>query len=288
MLPLLASLASAGELVTSFPAGEPVHYRVQMGLKTGDMVQIFAREQIDAMLGDVTMLLLMTCTGEEPGKRDQQVDCAIERAMLTGHGKEREQGEVQVILDEFAGHLSNGTVELSIATTGRIKAVDLEGVPKDDSRAATTHEFLRDLVARGVGPLDIEMPKDGVDPGKAWKQKSAAGMRHPAGAASGSVKSENTVTGTEGTSIALSQTGNGVLETMHSVNNGLGERLVVSINGTATLDTASGVIVLAEQHVAAQWSASASRSTIGFDQLAHIERIDDLAPLIEEFDAAVQ
>ena len=284
---LMLSTADAGELTTSFPT-EPVHYRVQMGLKTGTFIRIDAREDVDALLGDVTMLLLMTCTGQEPGKRDQRVDCAIERAQLSGHGKGREQAEIDAILGEWSGHLTGATIQLTVATSGRFKSVDLEGVPKDSTKAAAAHEVLRDFVSRGVGPLDVEMPKDGVDPGKAWKQKSSAGARHPQGAATGSVKLDVALAEPEGELLVFTQRGEGLLETLDSANRGLNQKVKVNLEGHAKVDPSLGFVVSAEQRVLGEFTASAERSAPVIDQLAVVDHHESLEALIAEFDAALQ
>ena len=254
LLSLLLSTASAAELKTSYPTDSAVNYRIQMGFQIGTPIQIYARNEIDATLFDMTALLLVACTGEEPGKRSQEVNCVIERALLMGHGKEREQAEVDAILAEYAASLGGGTIQLGFTSTGRIKTVDLEGVPKDSPKAADAHEFLREQIARGVGVLDMEMPKDGVDPGKAWKQKVFVGIRHPEGAASGSVKAENRVASEADGAVVLEQTGAGVLETLHSVENGLGQRMTITLNTTATFDDALHIVVQGEQRVVGEWS----------------------------------
>ncbi|HJN75105.1 MAG TPA: hypothetical protein QGF58_14345 [Myxococcota bacterium] len=288
LLAILLSTAEATELSTTFPTDEPVHYRVQMGLKTGTFIQIHAREDLDAFLGDVTMLLLMSCTGAEPTKRDQQVDCAVERAMLSGHGKGREQAEIDAILEEYAGYLQGATIQLVVTTSGRFKSVDVEGIPKDSKETADAQEFLRDLVARGVGPLDIEMPKGGVDPGGSWKQKSSAGVRHPGGAATGTVKIETTVKGADGDLVVFEQDGDGLLETLDSANRGLNQKVVVHLEGTASYDSERHIITGAEQRVVGEYTASAERSALVIDQLAQVDRQESLEPLIEEFDAALK
>ena len=74
-------------------------------------------------------------------------------------------------MEEYDALLEEATVQLQWTSSGRIKTLDIEGVPKTNSREATVHETLRLLATRSFSVLEVELPKDPT--ATSWKQKGS-------------------------------------------------------------------------------------------------------------------
>lgn len=164
---VLSASALAGDLNFQWSAPVPLHAEVV--IDTPWIVTLLGTEDIDARATQTQVALDILCKGA-PTKRGWAVDCDIESARLGGLAVPGEQEKLDKILAEYGTLLDAASIELEIAADGRITSVDLEGVTRPDARHADVVESMRQLVRRALAPLDLQLPKDGLDPGKPWKQ----------------------------------------------------------------------------------------------------------------------
>ena len=273
-LALFAS-AYAGDLTYQWPEGEALHYRAQVALSVPLGLTLMGKNNLDVQVNYLEYALLLTCTPQAPGKKDQRVDCAIDEAKMLGRGAEREQDEVNELMDEFATRLSAGTIQATFANTGKLKSIDLEGVTKDNQRDRHGYEVLRRLSARAISPLEIEVPKDGEIPDKAWKQKHAYAMSLPNTSSSGVVKIENTAAPGDDGTLVITSAGQGTVADQATYDNpAVNNTTGVILTGSAVFDPARGLVVSSQHRVQGSYTASAT-SNVGdglvFDQVAGIE-----------------
>lgn len=272
--------AQAGDLAYVWPEGEPRHYRSQVALSVPLGMSLMGKNNLDVYVNYVEYALVMTCTPEAPGKKDQVVSCDVVEAKFLGSGRANEQEEINLVMEEFATRLSAGTVLATFTTTGKLKAIDLEGVTKDNQRDRHGYESLRRLSGRAISPLEVELPKGGEDPGKAWKQKSAYAMSLPTTHSSGVVKIENLTSPGEDGTITITSSGQGTVADQATYDNpAVNNTTGVILAGTASFDPARGLLVTSQHRVQGVYTASATSNTgdgLVFDQVAAVDLLDAL------------
>lgn len=279
MLLALMMTAQAGDLEYRWPTGEPLHYRAQVALAMPTGMSLMGENNLDVKVDYIEYALVMTCTPQAPGKKDQTLSCDVGEAKFLGTGREREQEEINVLMDEFATRLASGTILVTFTKTGRMKTVDLEGVAKDNQRSRAGYEVLRRLSGRALSPLEVELPKDGADPGKAWKQKVSYAMTLPTTTSSGVVKIENVTSEGEGGLVTITSSGQGTVADQATYDSpGVNNTTGVLLTGTSSYDPARGLIVQSGHRVQGSFTASATvaGNSLVFDQVAGIELLSEL------------
>jgi hypothetical protein len=134
-----------------------------------------------------------------------------------------------------------------MGTNGRVRTIDLEGVDKTrNQRFSQIAETMRLLMVRAFAPLDLELPRKGDDKGKGtWRSDTMLATRLPVEAGTmGQVPVSHAITATDGSVIAFSSKGKGVIASgeMRVVNNVEvpAVTLDLSYEGVARFDTATG------------------------------------------------
>lgn len=163
----LSTSALAGDLAVRWDA--PVAFHAEAVIDTPRVVTLVAAEDREARAIQLQVAFDLDCAGA-PARKGWDVTCEVANTRLAGTAVPSEQARLDAVLAEYTGLLDAGTVEVAVAPDGRLTSVDLEGVSKKDARQADAQEALRQIVRRAISPLDAQLPKDGVDPGKAWRQ----------------------------------------------------------------------------------------------------------------------
>lgn len=245
---LLSTLALAGDLAVRWPADQTVRYQATMQAKVPSGITFLGVKNTEARAELIGLALDLACQST-PKKKGAELRCDVEKADLQGGAFPGEQEALDRAMEETERLLDAATVALDVAADGRIQVVDVRGFEQTDERMAYIRELCRQLVRRAVSPLDLQMPKDGVDPGKPWKQSgtplvaellpSAAptwagmgsGPTPASGGVSGGLAIKNQVVGREGSMVSIVTTGEGNVAGLVTDYNTLFVNLVVAAEG---------------------------------------------------------
>jgi hypothetical protein len=166
----LLSFGTAGAQSLQVNWSTPARYQLQSQISTPRGFRVYGEENLDARLLGLRTSFELSCESSVLG-RGWEVDCVIDEVGLVGSSIEGEEQSLSLILEEFQSLMQGAMIQIQIRGDGKIKAVDLEGPPKDTKRQAYMHEQMRQILRRTVSPLDMQTPKGGEDPGKKWKMK---------------------------------------------------------------------------------------------------------------------
>ncbi len=294
-----AAPARAQDLVYQWPEDEVVHYRIQSYLYAPRVLRFYAQENLDARVAEFTMGLLVKCKQVGAERKNIYVDCDIHRAEMGGQASlGAEQEKLTRIFQNYVSVLADATIQLTLTPTGRIKMVDLEGVDKGTSREAMVHDDLRMIIRRSMSAIEVELPKDGVDPGKPWKQKGAPlAMQLPTRyGTAGAVRMKNEIVGREGSEVYIHTEADALVSPATSTSTSSQEtgsststtmKVSMIADGKSTFDTEKHLITKGEMTV--QGTLTASSSGVGdgeyLKQFVLIDMLDNFDQLDAEFEA---
>lgn len=301
LLAATSAPAQAQELVYQWPTEEVVHYRIQSYLYAPRVLRFFAQENLDARVAEFTMGLLVKCkqVGEE--RKNVYVDCDIHRAQMGGQASVGgEQEELTRIFQEYVNLLDDATIQMTLTPSGRIKTVDLEGVEKGTSREAMVHDDLRMIILRSMSAIEIELPRSGEDPGKAWKQKGApVAMRLPTRyGTAGAIRMKHEIVERDGSQLHIHTVADGLVTPATSTSSSSEEtgsstsatmKVDMIADGRSIFDTELGLITKGEMTV--QGTLTASSSGVGdgeyLKQFVLIDRLENFDQLDAEYEAMI-
>lgn len=171
LLLCLPSLAFAQDMTWRWEDHEVRSYRIQtyMQFRPGE-VRLAAGKNLDARVEDIALGLETDCRSVASSRRAMELECVINKAEMGLGAAGADQANADEIAAEYTALLAVARVQLELTREGRIKTVDVEGIPKNTEREGARHEMLRLMVARAFGGLEIELPKDGDTRGEPWEQ----------------------------------------------------------------------------------------------------------------------
>ncbi len=252
---LLSSFALAGELTPRWEPGQTVQYQATVQVKVPSGITFLGVKNTEARADLIGLALDLACTSEAR-KKGWAVSCDVRQADLQGGAFPNEQEALERAFLENEALLNAATIELEVTSDGRLQVVDLEGIEHTDERAGYIGELLRQLVRRAVAPLDLQLPKDGVAPDKAWRQSGTpliaellpstaptwagmgSGPTPASGGVSGGLTIKNQVTGKDGAMVEIATSGEGNVAALVTDYNTLFANLIVV--GEGRFDTATG------------------------------------------------
>jgi hypothetical protein len=283
-LALLPNANAQGALVWQWPVGETVNYTAELDMTAGFGMWFKSVENHQARAGQIEIKLALACTASEPTKRSQSIGCEIHDAYLAGTAVEGEEEELAIVLAEWERNLEQGGVQLEVSPTGRVRFLDLEGLPKDTSRESEIQEFQRLLVTRALAPLELELPKDGLQPTKAWKQKGsplALRLPEPSGTAGG-INMNHEIMSSDGSVLEIMTTGQATTMSGADAESDSHSPVALLLSGLAHFDTETGQLVDNTQVLSGDWTASAVTPVWNAPyvrQKAIVRRVDTLEGL---------
>ncbi len=278
----LSGAAQATELV--YVPAEHTAYRLQLALSTPYGNTWLALENVDARAWKVGASMVIDCTHEGSSS-----SCEVLRATFVGSAPEAEQADLDTVLEEYARLVADSTIQVEWHGLGRVRSIDIEGVPKSTSREAVVQEHLRMLVSRAFSPLELELPKGGDDKGKSWKQRG-----HPlalrlveVSGTTGGVKLLHEVVGEEDGLLLINSAGEGIVQSGLSIENGANQTVSMMMAGQAKFDPARGLVVYNKEVVQGVFTAQSGRigSGLVIDHMAEAMLLEDLDGFLAKWDA---
>tara|TARA_B100000575_G_scaffold107145_2_gene85326 strand:- start:179 stop:1057 length:879 start_codon:yes stop_codon:yes gene_type:complete len=253
------SIASANAgLEWRWSPGESVAYHVESVVETPRGRRWYAEENDVARATKQMMLMDIRCSGVPAGKRTA-VTCTMDTVEFRGVAVAGEEDTLAAIMSRDATRLQGRKLFIEMRADGRFSSIDLEpGPPLKTSRAARIQDGLLQMIQRALAPLDLQLPKDGVDKGKKWKRKgvplSMTLMTNQG--TSGSVALKHSVTRWDGPTARVESTGRGTVAEGATIEQGTSTMLHVTGSGRAQFNTALGVIDWSESSNEIQYAAA--------------------------------
>jgi hypothetical protein len=162
--------AHAENLSWDWQVGQTVAFEGEVVSVTARGTMMLGKENLEARVIELVTVAHVSCTPQDESKKAWEIHCVLDKVQLSGQAMSTEQEKLDTVLGEYITALTGATVTFDFSKRGRISALDLEGLSKDSRREALIHEYLRLLISRVFGMLELEMPKDGATQGKRWKQ----------------------------------------------------------------------------------------------------------------------
>ena len=183
---LATTTASAQTLAWTWTPETERTWHIETVIGYSNPIWLRARQDLEGRAEKIHSEQIWTCRAGEPGRTGWELSCTIVDVRLVVDPLENEEEEVRAILPELDEALTGAVVQLQLDRTGHLRAVDLEGVAKDNRRTSAIHETLRLLVARSAAGFDLHLPPNG-DLKETWRQKDDLLYSYPtsSGALSG-------------------------------------------------------------------------------------------------------
>lgn len=271
-----------------WPAGVKIPYRAQMWLATPNGMRLYAFNDLDARMTEMTVAVNMVCEAELPTERYQAMLCQIKAVEMAGTtGGFGEDKKLRDIFKEYSVDLSMATLQLEWSLDRRMRTFDLEDVSKANSRAAEKQESMRLLLAQALSGLELPLPDGKLTAAQTWVTKgSPVAMRLPApGGTAGGVKVAHEVLKVEGDIATVRTAGSGTLQAM-LYGQDFGDRTIYaqsSLLSDARYDLGQELLLSAEQTFQGVLSA---QSVAGFANPQWVNRITLVEYVAEGFDSA--
>lgn len=248
----------AGELAWRWNA--PVRFHAEALVGTPQGVDFLGASNVNARARKTAITLDLTCAGQPDGK-NWSVECTIDEAAMHGTAyAKKEQDKLDRIFHDYAGYLSGAKVQVDMLADGRLRDVDLEGVPKSDERMSRIHESLRELIRRGLAPLDLELPRHGEALDKPWRQKGAplAFEMLTSHGTVGGATFKHELKGKVGVTQVIVSSGYGNVGTGETIEAGTPIMVEMEVKGAARFDLVRGQMAYSQLMVTGELTADAS------------------------------
>lgn len=219
--------------------------RAQVDLPSA--MPLAARVDTDAQVVAFTLSLVVTCRmGQELGRNAWELVCDIEDASLSALPVELFRGRTLPVLEEWTAALRDqATLRLTQARHGRLRGVDLEGLPSGTTREQDIALWARLALLRALAPLDMELPKRGDDRGSgAWRQTEAMALHlvTPVGT-SGGARLEHALQQEREGVVDVVVHGEGVVAEGASADGQLLHAYTMVLDGSYRFDTREGTLL---------------------------------------------
>jgi len=285
ILPTMADAVTG--LQWQFAEGAVARYEISARVLLPEALTLRAQQNLDARVTEIWIDLRTTCKPLVIGKKAWELECGLDDLQLRAapHGPDAKR--LPPILGELDEMLSGSLVQIEMGLDGRVRSVDVEGLPKNNQRQQHIQEVSRLLMARTFAAIDLQLPKkgDSGDDG-VWRQKQVLAMQFVSQAGSlGNVNVQHTLSG-EGPVHTITTKGGGVVASgeMIAVANEEKPKYTydLKIEGSATFDRESGRLVSREYVVAGSPGPSSILNQVGdYVQVVTLTRLevgDDLEP----------
>lgn len=287
----LSTLALAGDLAVHWDPGQDVRYHAETHVEVPSGVTFLNTQTYMARARTIDVVLDLDCKGEAR-RSGWEVLCDVSNPRIAGQAFPGEQEALDRATQENAEILDKAQIKLEVDEDGRLDTVSLDGLAQGDERMNYIRELLRQLVRRAVAPLDLQMPKNGDDQGKGWKQAGtplaaellcsaapswggASRSQAPAsGGVSGGLALKNTVAARVGSAVAIDTEGEGNVSVFVTDYRTVFANVVVS--GQARLDAEHGQLAWRQISASAQDSAGGPFHTAadGYSHTSMIARVN--------------
>lgn len=139
-------------------------------------VWLYADQNIDVRARSLRVQLVLDCTADSIRGLFR---CNVEQASLAGETYPSEYGLLKPVLDELDAKLTGSELTFTLGHDGRLRSttVSLNQLQQGRNRRTRyTAEMVRMLVQRTLSPIDLQVPRAGLEEG-GWPQYHAASLQ---------------------------------------------------------------------------------------------------------------
>jgi len=241
-----AAHAATG-LVWQWPEDEARRFRLKADISLHQAVMLEAEYNRSARVYDLAIALDVKCTPTRLGKSSIEVACDVDAAQLQAGGEDDDN--LPMILQEWDDKLENDArIQMSFTNDGKVREIDLVGLNERNQRIRLIKETLHAFVTRMFSTFDLQLPKEGDDEGKSWRQRSEMVVQLPmiTGSA-GSSQLNSTVSSVDGDHAIIDTVGRSTLMIGQQVSGPGNSRppdvFDLTLSSRAVFDTAQGILV---------------------------------------------
>ena len=210
--------------------------------------------------------VVVSCVGEPLGKKAYSINCKIEDISLQARALRGDEEIIQPVLNDLDSKLTGATIQIEMTRDGRIRDVDLDGIPQRHRRMHEITETMRLVLSRSVAALDLQLPKNGDDEGAGrWRQKQTLVTAFPSDQGTmGSVKSIHEVKSSGAESTVIMSTGKGVAGSGRTIEVAGQEQVAnmyeIQYAGESTFDRKNGSLLSREYQLRGTPTSSSENS----------------------------
>ncbi len=257
MLPALALLVSAAwaqDLVYQWPQDQERLYQVEVYWY--DII-FSSTSELNIVYDMFTWTFRLACrtgSGEDP-----ELSCSVhDDTVYRGY---RPEGSSEVVLVEMP---FPGQLQAEFTERGRIKSLDVQGdrtpfwdayaefqqamlstpvVFSDSERERMGRDLEHSLLLRALGTLELELPKNGDDKGKKWKQSGMPQVMRFFSQSSGIGRVKSVVEGREGSQVRIRTSGEATEQPTDTASSAVQIYLTSQLEASAVFDAEQGQLL---------------------------------------------
>lgn len=299
-------LAEAAVVLTALAVARPAHATEGLGWQwSGDTLRrwlvraqvelpsampVYGLTNVDAQVTSFTLSMVLTCRVKtELGRNAWELGCDIDDASLSALPVAPFQGRTLPVLEAWTAALRDqASLVLTQARHGRLRAVDVLGLPQGTPREQEVALWVRLAVLRALAPLDLELPKRGDDRELGtWRQSDALVFHLPTPTGtSGGARLEHRILAVRDGQVSVALRGGGIVAQGADADGQLLQTYEATLDGSYRFDTAHGTL-LESQYVAEARPTAGSMGAEGvkgfpYVQAAFIRALapDEVAPAL--------
>lgn len=164
---LLSTSSVAAEMAWDIENDDAQRYYVESVTVWPWATWLIAERNLEVRATQIELKMVTRCTPVEHRRRTHEVDCIVEDAALIGVAmRAKEQGDLDLILQEYDGYLTGAKLTYLQRRDGRMLFFGLTDVPNQNRRTSAIREFLRGITRTAMSSLDFQIDKrmseDGV------------------------------------------------------------------------------------------------------------------------------
>jgi hypothetical protein len=277
---LWGSIAGAADgLIWSWDESKPVRYHVETEVETPATHFWYGLREQEVRATRQVLNLSVTCVGSPAGKR-WEIDCSIDSVQIRGLGVPGEEEALRTVMDQSMALLDGKSIQIIMGAEGRIKKLELKGIDVVDSRVGAIAENLRQMIRRAFAPMDVQLPKEGNDKDKAWRQKGsplAVSLFGDQGT-SGGVVMKREVVEVAGSSVRLVMSARGSMALGAAMEAGTTPILRINSKGRSSFNTDRGIVDWAEVRTKSAYGTSNLDALSGLPPSSFTSKVSRILP----------
>lgn len=227
----------------------PRRYYLRADIQLPYFLPFNAARNIDGDISQFTLTVLVDCAlRARIGKNASEVRCEIDKTSLQVAPMNTMAGRLQPVIDERVADFDAAWVDLALTDGGRVRALDLEGVAKDNDRTNNIALVMREMLGRAFATFDLQLPKNGTDAGLGqWAQVDSMAFAVPGigNGTLGGTSLTHTLLADQGGLVTWALDGRGTVATPEGVYQSLRNTFQTTLAGSAVFDTTQGLLVQA-------------------------------------------
>lgn len=268
--------------------GENTRWHYETDLYTPRGFAVAAVNNKDGQVRQIHIVIDADCTTAPPDGRSAVIDCRFAYVGMTGvpsaeKPTEKDAADIRDIFTEWSAALSAGSVEILQGPDGRLKAFDLRGMKRENSRAAGIIELQRTLLQRAMCLWDLPLATKLDDFTRGWSVSSTSTvMMLPSttGTAGAYTLQYTTAPVTDGL-LPITTSGRGMLEYGSAADATSGSRIVATtLNSQAVFELATGKLAWRGISLDGRLTTSGgdTGSDVEFYQVSAVQKVDSFLP----------